>query len=54
MLVGEMEKSEPQAPLENERQHEQQQADDRRAKDKTDKVERDRADEIGRQSREGT
>jgi hypothetical protein len=54
MLRGEMPNPQPKAPLENEQQHEQQQADDRRAKDKTDKIERDRADEVGRRAREGT
>jgi hypothetical protein len=33
---------------------EQGQADDRRRKDETEKLERDRADEAGRRSREGT
>lgn len=39
---------------EDEATKEQDQADDRRRKDQTEKVERDRADEAGRRSREGT
>ena len=54
MLLGEMEKTEEPTPPESERQIEQQQADDRREKDQTEKVERDRADAAGRRAREGT
>jgi hypothetical protein len=55
MLVGEMEKpKQPASAPENEQQIEQQQADDRRQKDQTEKVERDRADAAGRRAREGT
>ena len=39
---------------EDEATKEQGQADDRRRKDQTEKLERDRADEAGRRSREGT
>jgi hypothetical protein len=39
---------------EDEAGHEQDQADDRRKKDQSEKLERDRADEAGRRSREGT
>jgi hypothetical protein len=47
--------SEQQDPKpENEASKEQGQADDRRRKDETEKLERDRADEAGRRSREGT
>jgi hypothetical protein len=47
--------SEQQDPKpENEATKEQGQADDRRRKDETEKLERDRADEAGRRSREGT
>jgi hypothetical protein len=42
------------AKPENETTKEQGQADDRRRKDQTEKLERDRADEAGRRSREGT
>jgi hypothetical protein len=54
MLVGEMQKPEPKSPPEDEPHIEQQQADDRRQKDKSEKVERDRADAAGRRAREGT
>jgi hypothetical protein len=54
MLVSRMQKAQPPSPLEDEQHIEQQQADDRRQKDKTEKLERDRADAAGRQSREGT
>jgi hypothetical protein len=54
MLVDEMEKPEPKAPREDEQHIEQQQADDRRQKDQSEKVERDRADAAGRRAREGT
>jgi hypothetical protein len=54
MLVDEMEKPEPKAPPEDEQHIEQQQADDRRQKDQSEKVERDRADAAGRRAREGT
>lgn len=47
--------SQPQNPKpEDEASHEQDQADDRRKKDQSEKLERDRADEAGRRSREGT
>jgi hypothetical protein len=49
-----MEKPEPKAPPDDEQQIEQQQADDRRQKDKSEKVDRDRADAAGRRAREGT
>ena len=49
-----MQKPEPKAPSDDEQHIEQQQADDRREKDKSEKVERDRADEAGRRAREGT
>ena len=39
---------------EDEASHEQDQADNRRKKDESEKLERDRADEAGRRSREGT
>jgi hypothetical protein len=39
---------------EDEATTEQGQADDRRRKDQVEKLERDRADEAGRRSREGT
>jgi hypothetical protein len=54
MLVSTMQKAEQPSPPEDERHIEQQQADDRRQKDKAEKVERDRADAAGRQSREGS
>jgi hypothetical protein len=50
----EMEKPETTAPPEDEQHIEQRQADDRREKDKSEKVERDRADAAGRRAREGT
>ena len=47
--------SEQQDPKpQDEASKEQGQADDRRRKDQTEKLERDRADEAGRRSREGT
>jgi hypothetical protein len=54
MLVSRMQKAEQPSPLEDEQHIEQQQADDRRQKDQTEKIERDRADAAGRQAREGT
>jgi hypothetical protein len=54
MLVDEMDKPQPKAPPEDEQHIEQQQADDRRQKDQSEKVERDRADAAGRRAREGT
>ena len=54
MLVSRMQKAKPPSPPEDEQHIEQQQADDRRQKDQTEKVERDRADAAGRQAREGT
>jgi hypothetical protein len=54
MLVNEMQKPEPKEAPEDEQHLEQQQADDRRQKDQSEKVERDRADAAGRRAREGT
>jgi hypothetical protein len=54
MLKTTMQKADPPSPPEDERHIEQQQADDRRQKDQTEKIERDRADAAGRQAREGT
>lgn len=54
MLVSRMQKAESPSPLEDEEHIEQQQADDRRQKDQSEKVERDRADAAGRLAREGT
>ena len=54
MLIGEMPESKPTPPPDDERHIEQQQADDRREKDQSEKIERDRADAAGRRAREGT
>lgn len=54
MLVSRMQKAESPSPLEDEEHIEQKQADDRRQKDQSEKVERDRADAAGRLAREGT
>lgn len=53
MLVR-MKKAESPSPPEDEQHIEQQQADDRRQKDQTEKIVRDRADAAGRNAREGT
>ena len=54
MLQSSMNEPEPTSSREEQAVKEQGQADERRRKDETEKIERDRADEAGRQSREGT
>jgi len=54
MLVGTMNEEQRDLAPEDEASKEQGQADDRRRKDQSEKLERDRADEAGRRAREGT